>query len=64
MHTISSALLCAALITGCSGDDGPPDEPGTLVSLSFCAGEAPVWLATQDGDAAWTRVLSSYRGVL
>ena len=62
MYAISSTLLCAALISGCGGVDGPPDEPGTPVRLSFCAGEAPIWLAVQDGDAAWARIYPRIEG--
>ena len=64
LHAVRSALLCGALLTACSSDDnGPPDEPGTPVRISFCAGEAPVWLAVQDGDAAWKQVTPRITGV-
>lgn len=60
---IASAILGGVLLTACSSDEGPPDEPGTLVRLSFCAGAEPVWLAVQDGDAAWKRLLPRVTGV-
>ena len=28
---------------------------GTTVTISFCAADAPIWLAYQDGAGAWTR---------
>lgn len=31
-----------------------PPGPGTSVAISFCAGNAPNWVAFQDGDGAWT----------
>ena len=29
---------------------------GTGIALSYCAADAPVWLAVQDGNGAWSRV--------
>ena len=29
---------------------------GTTVTVSYCAADAPIWLAYQDGAGAWTRV--------
>jgi hypothetical protein len=29
---------------------------GTGVTVSYCAADAPIWLAYQDGNGAWTRV--------
>jgi hypothetical protein len=30
---------------------------GGNVSVTFCAADAPIWVAAQDGNGAWTRVL-------
>ncbi len=56
VRATSSAIICGAVLAACGGDDGPGEPAGTLLHFSFCPGDAPVWLAVQDGDAAWTRV--------
>jgi hypothetical protein len=33
--------------------------PAVAVTQSFCAADAPIWVAYQDGSGAWTRVTSS-----
>ena len=63
VHAIGSAILCGALLAACSGDSGPEEPAGTRVTLSFCTGNAPVWLAVQDGDAAWIRLLPRIAGI-
>ena len=34
----------------------PAVVSGTTVTISYCAADAPIWLAYQDGAGAWTRV--------
>lgn len=35
----------------------PPPPPPANVSVAYCAGQEPMWVAFQDGDGAWTRAL-------
>jgi hypothetical protein len=55
-------LVSCTALAGCSADDGPTDPPGTSVELSYCAGLSPGWLAVQDGNGPWTRVLPIAEG--
>ena len=32
---------------------------GSAVTLSYCAADAPIWVAFQDGNGAWTRVTAT-----
>jgi hypothetical protein len=57
-HGVIAVLI---IITACSGDNGPDDDPGTLVKLSYCV-DYPFWVAVQDGDGPWTRVLPVAEG--
>jgi hypothetical protein len=67
------ALTLSAL-SACSSYDAPagPTEPvvtppqptPSVVDLAYCRGGEPAWLAYQDGDGAWTRVLPSTSGAL
>lgn len=56
---LAAALLGAvSLVSACSDSTSPhrvPNGPGTPVSIAFCAGNEPNWVAFQDGDGAWTR---------
>lgn len=36
-----------------------PAVAGTTVNLAYCAADAPIWVAYQDGAGAWTRVTPS-----
>ena len=55
----SLAVLALILLAACSGDDGPGSPaPTGNVEFAFCSGDrAPEWVAVQDGDAAWVRLL-------
>jgi hypothetical protein len=53
-------LLALVFAMACSDSTSPPRTPGgdgggTSVSIPFCAGTEPSWLAFQDGEGAWTR---------
>ena len=50
-------VLCAVALAGCSGSPSGPTTGGGSLSLTFCRAYAPIWLAVQDGNGAWTRVL-------
>jgi len=49
-------LPFVAAIAACS-DDMPPSapQPPTTISVAYCDGRVPSWVALQDGDGAWTR---------
>jgi len=42
-----------------TGDGGGTPPPPTAVAVAYCSGLEPAWVAFQDGDGAWTRVLPS-----
>ena len=48
-------LLALSLALACGDDE---NGPGSF-SLSYCSPGAPAWVAQQDGDGAWQRVLPS-----
>src|SRR5690349_10116751 len=55
-------LLIAALLTACSDNimsppPPPPPPPPTTISVAYCTGLEPMWVAFQDGDGAWNRAL-------
>jgi hypothetical protein len=56
-----SLIASLAIVAACSGEDGPEDTPGTKVELSYCDNR-PNWLAVQDGNGPWTRVLPVAEG--
>ena len=63
MKTIRSALL-GLLLTACSDamtsvSPPPPPPPPATVSVAYCSGREPMWVAFQDGDGTWTRALPS-----
>jgi len=55
------AILLLAVLTACSDNimsaPPPPPPPPTTVSVAYCTGLEPMWVAFQDGDGAWTRAL-------
>lgn len=54
--------LCAVL-GACHDDTTAPGRPDPqAITVAFCAEEAPLWVAFQDGDGAWTRVLPEVSG--
>ena len=61
------ALLCTWAVA-CSDHDAyttspPPDtNRGQTVAVAYCAPVAPMWVAFQDGDGAWTRALPEVSG--
>ena len=61
MSTRSAVLLLIMALTGCSHDmmsvppPPPPPPPPTAVTVAYCAGLEPDWVAFQDGDGAWIR---------
>ncbi len=50
-----------ALLCSCSDGVVSPPSPQS-VSVAFCDALAPLWLAFQDGDGAWTRVEPAHAG--
>ena len=55
--------LCSVL-GACRDDTTAPrrtDDPHAI-TVAFCAEEAPIWVAFQDGDGAWTRALPDVSG--
>jgi len=44
-------------LTGATSGTVAVSAAGGSVSITFCSALAPIWLAVQDGDGAWTRVL-------
>src|SRR5947208_3342347 len=55
------AILLLAVLTACSDNimsaPPPPPPPPTTISVAYCTGLEPMWVAFQDGDGAWTRAL-------
>ena len=55
-------LLIVGMLAACSDNatspsPSPPPPPPANVSVAYCAGLEPVWVAFQDGNGAWTRSL-------
>ncbi len=44
-------------LTGATSSAFAVGAAGGSVSITFCSALAPIWLAAQDGNGAWTRVL-------
>src|SRR5438309_9191098 len=44
-------------LTGATSGTVAVSAAGGSVSTTFCSAYAPIWLAVQDGNGAWTRVL-------
>jgi hypothetical protein len=69
MRSIRSTLaaflaLLVQLLAACSDTTSvtpppPPPPPPANVSVAYCAGLEPLWVAFQDGDGTWTRALPS-----
>ena len=62
----ASVVLPVALCTtlaACRDDttEPIPNDP-RATAVAYCAAEAPIWLAFQDGDGAWTRALPDVSG--
>lgn len=63
-------LILVAAVSACS--DGmltsapppppPPPPPPTTVSVAYCTGLEPDWVAFQDGDGAWTHAQPTVSG--
>jgi len=56
-------VLCA--LAGCADDTtapAPPESVAVDVTVAYCTGLEPSWVAFQDGDGAWTRVLPTVNG--
>ena len=73
MHIVKAAwtavaLLVLALAAACDDSTSPPYSngggpgAGTPVSIAFCAGSEPNWLAFQDGNGTWTRAQPTIAG--
>src|SRR5690348_745269 len=62
------ALLALTVAAACNDSTSPPyttgggPGPGTTVSIAFCAGSEPNWLAFQDGNGTWTRAQPTTTG--
>lgn len=73
MHIVKTAstavaLLALTLAAACNDSTSPPytngggPGPGTPVSITFCAGSEPNWVAFQDGNGTWTRAQPTTTG--
>jgi hypothetical protein len=53
--------LTLSMLVACSDSStapaGPPITTPSEVTVAYCPGSEPAWLAFQDGDGAWTREL-------
>jgi uncharacterized membrane protein len=49
-----ATIIVNVTVTGGSGGGG-----GGNVSITFCAEDAPIWVASQDGSGAWARVTAT-----
>jgi hypothetical protein len=55
--TVSAAGTGVATVTAVyTATVTVPSGGGTTVSLSYCAADAPIWVAAQDGTGAWSRL--------
>jgi uncharacterized membrane protein len=51
------ANATASLVVRVAGaGNGGGDGGGSTVRLTFCESDAPIWVAAQNGDGAWTRL--------
>jgi len=52
-----SLLLLAVMVAACSDSitPPPPPPPPNTITVAYCDPYAPLWVAFQDGDGAWTR---------
>src|SRR6266511_3919100 len=60
MNRLSLAVLVPLLLMLYACTDktiSSPPAPPANVSVTYCAGLEPMWVAFQDGDGAWTRAL-------
>ena len=60
LNPAGAGYTLTASATGLTGATTSPFAVGTAggsVSMTFCSAYAPIWLAVQDGNGAWTRVL-------
>lgn len=60
---LAIVLAIAPCAYGCSASTENHGPDSTIAELSFCAEEAPVWFAAQDGDGPWTRLAPVSGGV-
>src|SRR5439155_5740363 len=53
------ALIPLLMLYACTDNtiSAPPPPPPSNVSVAYCAGLEPMWVAFQNGDGAWTRAL-------
>ena len=53
------ALISLLMLYACTDNtiSAPPPPPPSNVSVAYCAGLEPMWVAFQNGDGAWTRAL-------
>lgn len=67
-RNLAAALpLVVSVVSACSDSTSPyqsppPPGPGTDVTIAFCAGNEPSWVAFQDGDGAWTQAQATTNG--
>ncbi len=45
------------ILSACTDQTISAPPPPANVSVAYCAGQGPIWVAFQDGDGAWTRAL-------
>jgi hypothetical protein len=54
-HAVIAGLALACACSDSTSPSKQPGGPGLTVTVAFCAGSEPNWLAFQDGNGAWTR---------
>ena len=60
-HVALTFILCATA-AACHDVDAPHPISDQAIAVTYCAAAAPVWVAFQDGDGAWTRALPEASG--
>jgi hypothetical protein len=61
-HVALTFILCAAA-AACHDDVAAPHPISDhAIAVTYCAAAAPLWVAFQDGDGAWTRALPEASG--
>ena len=55
-------LVCATVLACADTTTAPPVTAPLAVTVRYCSGTVPSWVAFQDGNGAWTRALPSVTG--
>jgi len=60
---ILQAAFFGVLLAACSDAmTSPAPPPPTTISVAYCSGLEPLWVAFQDGNGAWNRALPATAG--